>query len=73
MAIEPEMAALFVATYNADFAELGSLSRVAWSDQDKHPTCLNSATEAANCSPSSPWKPNRKWLQSPAGSTPRAT
>lgn len=34
------MAALYVTTYNADLAELRSLARVAWADQDKHPDML---------------------------------
>lgn len=40
MTIEPEMGALFVATYNADLAELGSLACVAWPDQKVHPDML---------------------------------
>lgn len=40
MTIEPEIGALFAATYNADLAELGSLARVVWPDQDKHPDML---------------------------------
>jgi|APAra7269096936_1048531.scaffolds.fasta_scaffold02825_8 hypothetical protein len=34
------VADLFVATYNADLAELGSLARVSLPDQNKHPDTL---------------------------------
>lgn len=40
MSIPGDMAALFVATFNADLAELGSLARVTLSDQGQHPDTL---------------------------------
>ncbi|WP_454798418.1 hypothetical protein [Novosphingobium lindaniclasticum] len=40
MSLPTDIAMLFVATYNADLAELGSLARVTLPDPDKHPDTL---------------------------------
>lgn len=59
----------FVATYNADLAELRSLAPVSLPDQEKHPDTLELRCGDGSFSISYRKRPSRSWRRSPAGST----